>query len=47
MAVVRFLCSRVLTMLRGEIIEQGNTEDVFAQPRHPYTRALLAAASAT
>jgi peptide/nickel transport system ATP-binding protein len=45
MAVVRFLCSRVLTMLRGEIIEQGNTEDVFAQPRHPYTRALLSAAS--
>jgi peptide/nickel transport system ATP-binding protein len=45
MAVVRFLCSRVLTMLRGEIIEQGNTAEVFASPQHPYTRALLSAAS--
>ena len=43
LSVVRFLCSRVMTMYRGEIVEQGNTEAVFANPQHSYTRALLAA----
>jgi len=43
LSVVRYLCSRVLTMYRGEIVEQGRTEEVFADPQHPYTRSLLAA----
>jgi peptide/nickel transport system ATP-binding protein len=43
LSVVRYLCSRVLTMYRGAIVEQGRTEEVFAAPQHPYTRALLAA----
>jgi len=43
LAVVRYLCSRVLTMYRGVIVEAGKTEEVFAKPQHPYTRALLAA----
>ena len=43
LSVVRYLCSRVLTMYRGEIVEQGRTEEVFATPQHPYTRSLLAA----
>jgi len=44
--VVRHLCSRVLVMYRGEIVEQGPTEEVFAQAQHPHTRALLAAVPA-
>jgi peptide/nickel transport system ATP-binding protein len=41
LSVVRHLCSRVLVMYRGEIVEQGPTEAVFADPQHPHTRALL------
>jgi peptide/nickel transport system ATP-binding protein len=43
LSVVRYLCDRVLTMYRGEIVEHGKTEEVFANPQHSYTRALLAA----
>ena len=42
LSVVRHLCSRVLVMYRGEIVEQGPVETVFANPQHPHTRALLA-----
>jgi peptide/nickel transport system ATP-binding protein len=42
LSVVRHLCSRVLVMYRGEIVEQGPIDAVFADPRHPHTRALLA-----
>jgi peptide/nickel transport system ATP-binding protein len=41
LSVVRHLCSRVLVMYRGEIVEQGSIESVFADPKHPHTRALL------
>jgi len=42
LSVVRHLCSRVLVMYRGEIVEQGSIDTVFADPRHPHTRSLLA-----
>jgi dipeptide transport system ATP-binding protein len=41
LSVVRYLCSRVLVMYRGEIVEQGPVETVFANPQHAHTRALL------
>ena len=41
LSVVRHLCSRVLVMYRGEIVEKGPIERVFADPQHPHTRALL------
>jgi peptide/nickel transport system ATP-binding protein len=41
LSVVRHLCSRVLVMYRGEIVEQGPVEKVFGDPQHPHTQALL------
>src|SRR6202050_4516409 len=41
LSVVRHLCSRVLVMYRGEIVETGPTEKVFADPQHPHTQGVL------
>ncbi|MEO8753514.1 MAG: dipeptide ABC transporter ATP-binding protein [Casimicrobiaceae bacterium] len=43
MGVVAEVADRVLVMYRGEIVENGTCVQVFAAPKHPYTRALLAA----
>lgn len=43
LSLMRNFCNRVAIMFRGEICEQGETPDVFANPQHPYTRALLSA----
>jgi len=43
LAAVRYLCERTLVLFSGRIMEQGPTATLFAHPRHPYTRTLLAA----
>jgi peptide/nickel transport system ATP-binding protein len=42
LGVIAELCDRVVVMYGGEIMERGPTEEVLHDPRHPYTRALLA-----
>jgi peptide/nickel transport system ATP-binding protein len=41
--VIRHLCTTVAVMQSGRILECGPTEEVYAQPRHPYTRRLIGA----
>ncbi len=42
--LARYLCDRIAVMNQGKIIEKGNTQDIFSNPRELYTRELLAAA---
>jgi peptide/nickel transport system ATP-binding protein len=42
LGVVRYLADRVAVMYLGQIVEEAPAEALFADPRHPYTRALLA-----
>ncbi|MCT8161116.1 ABC transporter ATP-binding protein [Pseudoruegeria sp. SHC-113] len=42
LAVVEHFCDRIAVMYRGRIVELAETDRLFATPRHPYTRALLA-----
>jgi oligopeptide/dipeptide ABC transporter ATP-binding protein len=44
LSVVERMCDRVAIMYLGRIVESGPARAIFATPRHPYTRALLAAA---
>lgn len=43
LAVIRHISDRVAVMYLGQVVELGETEDVFTHPRHPYTQALLSA----
>lgn len=43
LATAKFFCDRVAIMYLGRIVEIGPTEEIFANPRHPYTKALLRA----
>ncbi len=44
MSVIRYLADRTAIMYLGEIVEIGKTRDVFSNPLHPYTKALINAA---
>ncbi len=44
LAVVEYLCDRIIVMYLGKIIEEAKYADLYQRPRHPYTQALLSAA---
>jgi oligopeptide/dipeptide ABC transporter ATP-binding protein len=46
LSLVRDICDRVAVMYAGQLVEVGTTEEIFANPLHPYTRGLLAATPA-
>jgi len=43
LGIVRRLADRVYVMRRGEVVENGPTEEIFSRPKHEYTKMLLAA----
>ena len=43
LSVVRFICDRIAVIHKGRIVELAESEQLFAHPLHPYTRALLSA----
>ena len=43
LASAKYFCDRIAIMYLGRIVEIGPTEEIFASPRHPYTKALLRA----
>lgn len=43
LSVVRFFCDRIAVMYYGKIVELASSEELFANPMHPYTRSLLSA----
>ena len=44
LSIVRHICDRVTVLYLGKVMETGRTEDIYNNPRHPYTQALLSAA---
>jgi peptide/nickel transport system ATP-binding protein len=42
--VIEYLCDRVVVMYLGQIVESGTAHELYAEPLHPYTRALFASA---
>lgn len=43
LTVVRHIADEVMVMYLGRVVERGSAQDVFAEPKHPYTQALLSA----
>ncbi len=43
LSLMRNFCNNVAVMLRGKVVEQGRVDEIFDNPDHPYTRALLSA----
>jgi oligopeptide/dipeptide ABC transporter ATP-binding protein len=43
LASAKYFCDRIAIMYLGRVVEIGPTDEIFASPRHPYTKALLAA----
>ncbi|WP_051332247.1 ABC transporter ATP-binding protein [Cucumibacter marinus] len=47
LSVIEYLCDRVVVLYLGKVMETAKAADLYASPRHPYTRALLDAAPVT
>ena len=43
LSVVEYLCDEVVVLYLGKIVESGNAKEVYSNPQHPYTKALLSA----
>jgi len=43
LSVVEYLCDEVVVLYLGKIVESGNAKEIYSNPQHPYTRALLSA----
>ena len=43
LSVVKFFSDRIMVMEKGRIVEEGPSDQLFANPQHPYTQRLLAA----
>jgi oligopeptide/dipeptide ABC transporter ATP-binding protein len=43
LSIVRYLCDRVIVLYLGKIMESASSEELFRNPKHPYTQALLSA----
>jgi len=43
LSVIHYMCTKMIVMYLGKIVESGPTEKIFANPQHPYTQSLLAA----
>ncbi|WP_307478145.1 ABC transporter ATP-binding protein [Cytobacillus purgationiresistens] len=41
MSVIKYMCSKVAVLYKGNIVEMGETEELFNNPQHPYTEILL------
>lgn len=44
LSTIRYICDRVVVLYLGKVMETASTEELFKNPKHPYTRALLSAA---
>jgi len=43
LSVIEYMCDRLAVMYLGRVVEEANTEELFSNPQHPYTKALLSA----
>ena len=43
LAVVKYIADQVMVMRQGEVVEMANSDELYRNPTHPYTRTLLGA----
>ena len=43
LSVIEYMCDRLVVMYLGKVVEEADTDELFSNPKHPYTKALLSA----